>query len=282
MTTPKRRRRRGITSHLYAFGADPALHLRLNPVQLLPGPGFESHHQNGLGVRRAYQPPPVTEQDADTIHGYDVVLRGEEALRVLYDREFFFVGTIDTDFRCRHEARHVSKELADGLARARNDLKQARGAVKRVVEAVKPLGKEHMPGHFAPDRSMRLVHLLFDERMTCLPHHRLASGLFHGFRKRLRSFHIQHDGLSLTGPGDGVAGIPALQVVAPDAPADVVDGSDPVGIAVDRNADFRAVVFYRRNEILDVLGYGRIGMVVREGAVALAEETSRSDTKSVE
>src|SRR5687768_4608630 len=139
-----------------------------------------------------------------------------------------------------------------------------------------------MPGHFAPDRSMRLVHLLFDERMTCLPHHRLASGLFHGFRKRLRSLHIEHDGLSLTGAGESVAGIHDQQVVAPDDLAGIVDDSDPVRIAVERNADFRAVVFYRRNEILDVLGYGRIGMVVWEGAVALAEETSRSDTKSVE
>ena len=50
------------------------------------------------------------------------------------------------------------------------------------------------------------------------------------------------------------------------------DDAQTVGIAVKSQADFCIAVFQRGNQILQVFRFGRVGMVVRESAVHLAEQ----------
>src|SRR5256885_15731676 len=64
MTTPRRRRRRRITSNLNAFRAEPALHLRLNLVELILRAHPETHYQHRSGVRSADQSPTIAKEHA--------------------------------------------------------------------------------------------------------------------------------------------------------------------------------------------------------------------------
>ena len=65
---------------------------------------------------------------------------------------------------------------------------------------------------------------------------------------------------------------------AADRLALVVDEEHAVGVAVEREADVGAEVEHRALEVLQVLGLDRVGGVVRERAVELAEEHGQRRT----
>ena len=54
----------------------------------------------------------------------------------------------------------------------------------------------------------------------------------------------------------------------------VVHEADAIGVAVERDAQVRALAPDGRDQVLEVLGDRRIGMVVRERAVALREQVA--------
>ena len=72
---------------------------------------------------------------------------------------------------------------------------------------------------------------------------------------------------------ENIARVDDEEMIAPDDLAVFVDDADSVGIAIERDADVRAVLLHRGDQVLEILGNRRIGMMVREGAVALAEQT---------
>src|ERR1700682_4145200 len=119
MTTPTRRRLRveGITSNLYAFGAEPTLHLGLNLLQLLLRSRLEPHHEHGLSVRRPDEPPAIPEKDSGSVHGNDLVF-GTEVFRGLFDNaELLVVGTIDADLGRGNEPWNVGQQIPNALPR---------------------------------------------------------------------------------------------------------------------------------------------------------------------
>ena len=61
-------------------------------------------------------------------------------------------------------------------------------------------------------------------------------------------------------------------LVGEDDVAVLVDRADAVRVAVVADADVGAVLLDRGDEVRDVLEHGRVGMMVREVAVGLAEE----------
>ena len=61
------------------------------------------------------------------------------------------------------------------------------------------------------------------------------------------------------------------QLVAPEDRARAVDHADPVGVAVEGDAQVGAGFGHLPHQILQVLLPGRVGMVVGETAVHLAE-----------
>src|SRR3546814_5516829 len=66
------------------------------------------------------------------------------------------------------------------------------------------------------------------------------------------------------------------ELVRPHDPALPVDHADPVGVAVEGDADVGPVRPYRLLELFQILRDGRVGMVRREGAVdALVEKDVR-------
>ena len=62
------------------------------------------------------------------------------------------------------------------------------------------------------------------------------------------------------------------QLVAAHDPALAVDHADPIAIAVERDADLGARGGDRGDQMLEVLGHGRIGVVIGEPAVDLDEQ----------
>ena len=76
------------------------------------------------------------------------------------------------------------------------------------------------------------------------------------------------------GPKRRTASRPKMheELVAVDDLAGLVHRADPVGVAVERDAQLGAGAPHLGLEVAQVLGDGRIGMMVGEGAVRLAEE----------
>src|SRR3546814_3396887 len=71
------------------------------------------------------------------------------------------------------------------------------------------------------------------------------------------------------------------ELVRPHDPALPVDHADPVGVAVEGDADVGPVRPYRLLELFQILRDGRVGMVRREGAVdALVEKDVRAGQAS--
>src|ERR1700682_5020792 len=121
MTTPTRRRRRGITSNLNALRAEPALHLRLNFVELPLRASLEAHHQHRPGVGGADQSPPITKLYANSIDGDDPIPGAEVLPGHVDDSEFLVIGTIDSYLGRGYESRHIRQKLADALSRVCHD-----------------------------------------------------------------------------------------------------------------------------------------------------------------
>ena len=61
-----------------------------------------------------------------------------------------------------------------------------------------------------------------------------------------------------------------------------VDDSDSVGIAVEPDAQVRAGGAHGLDEILEILDDRRIGMMIREGSIALAEQPCPLDVELIE
>src|SRR4030081_3098339 len=97
MRTPTRRRPRGIISNLDAPGPEPALHLGLNPLELLSCTSLEAHHEHGPGVGCPDQSPSFPEQHADPIDRNHFIPRAEVLPGFVHDAEFPVVWTIDAD-----------------------------------------------------------------------------------------------------------------------------------------------------------------------------------------
>src|SRR5687768_1144026 len=280
--SPKASRRLGVISDRYALLAEPAFHDRPDPVQIFLGPRLESHHENGLRVRCPYQSPSVAEQNADAVHVDHVMTRPEILPCLFDDSEFHVVCTVDPDFGSGNEFRDVGHHLAHALSRVSDDPQQPCSAIHRIVESVPALGEEHVPGHLTGDRRMRLVHLFLDQRVSRLPHEGLAAGLLDFFRERLRALHVEYDGLTLPCPSQYIARVHDEDVIAPDDLAFFVHDADSVSVAVERNADLRAISFNGSDKVHQIRGNRRIWMMVGKGPVAFPEENSGRHADSVE
>src|SRR2546423_1277996 len=279
MTTPRRRRRRRITSNLNAFRAEPALHLRLNLVELLLRARLETHYQHRSSVRSADQSPTIAEEHANSIDGDDLIPCAEVLFGFVDDTEFLVIGTINPYLGRGYEPRDVCQKLANTLSRIRNDAQEPGRSVKSVVEPVKALRKEHVPGNLAANRSVGLVHLLLDQRVTGFPHNWNSARFFNGFRQCLGRLYVENDRLTLASSRQDITRVDDEENVSPDDFALIIDDSDSVSIAVERNPHVRPILFHGGDKRLDVFGNGRIRVMIGKGAIALAEQATRLDAE---
>src|SRR4051812_29104981 len=116
--------------------------------------------------------------------------------------------------------------------------------------------------------------------MAGLPHHWNAARFFYGFGQRLRRFDIEHDRLTFAGAGEHITSVDDQQVVAPDDLAITIDHADTIGVAIEGDAEVGSFPLHGANQVLEILWNGRIRVMVRESAVALAEQIRRRDAKA--
>src|SRR5512134_4095523 len=154
----------------------------------------------------------------------------------------------------------------------RHDLEQPGRGEERVVEPKIVPAEEHVPAHLAGEWGPQLPHFGLDERMARLPHDRLRTGRFQGLREEFRAFDVEDYRSPGAEPPHRVPTEDHEQLVPEDYIAVLVHRPDPVGVAVESDAELRTGAAHRGLQITKVLWYGGVGMVVRKGAVGFAEE----------
>ncbi len=204
--------------------------------------------------------------------------RGVVLRHAANDIELDRIGTVDAKLRRRERHGHVREQLAHRLALGAEDLQQPHGRVRRVVEAGPPVGEEHVPAHLPREERAFFLHLRLDERVPRLPHDGLPAVLRDVGVERRRALHLaEHLGARVL--AQHAAREEDQQLVAPHDVAVLVDGAEAIPVAVPRDPDVGPDRLHPRLERLQVLGHGRIGVVVRERPVDVAEQRIRRKTK---
>ena len=168
----------------------------------------------------------------------------------------------------RREARRQRVQHRARIGARAQDLEQARRRVGGVVEAVPALAEEDVAAHLAGERRAELLHLRLDERVAGLPHHRLAAGGADERRELLRALDVEQDRRAAVAL-EHVAREEHQLAVGIDDRAVFRDDAEPVAVAVEREADLGVAELHDTDQLGEVLGLARIGMVVREVAVDL-------------
>ncbi len=137
--------------------------------------------------------------------------------------------------------------------------------------AVEAVGVEDVAGHLAGERGTLLGHHGLDQRMAGLVHDRAAAEPRDLVEQRLAGLDVGDDRLARMA-GQDLGRQDLQQLIAEQDPALAIDHADPVAIAIEGDAELGAVRADRLDQILEVLGHGGIGMVVREAAVDLGEQ----------
>ena len=119
---------------------------------------------------------------------------------------------------------------------------------------------------------MHFLHPRLDERVAGLPHLRPGTRLDERLRQHLGALHVEHHRRAGAEAAHRVAAVEHEELVAEEDLARLVHRADAVGVAIERDAELGAVPPHLGLQVAQVLGDGRVGMMVREGAVRLAEE----------
>ena len=180
-------------------------------------------------------------------------------------------------------ARHVQLGRAEAggqrvehgvcVGRAAQDFKHARAGVGAVIKAVPAVFKENMAAHFAAQRRANLAHLGLDERVAGLVHQRHAASILNFRRQALRAFHVKNNGLARLAP-QHVARKQHHLAVGKNVLAVLGDDAQAVAVAVKGQAKFGVAGLQRLDQVLQILGLARVGMVVGKVAVHFAEQLS--------
>ena len=100
----------------------------------------------------------------------------------------------------------------------------------------------------------------------------LAPAAVSAVGKHLRAFHIEDDRGARAEPPHRIAPEDDEKLIAVDDLAGLVHRPDPVGVAIECDAQLRAGPPHLRLQVPQVFRDGGIGMMVGEGAVGLAEQ----------
>ena len=118
---------------------------------------------------------------------------------------------------------------------------------------------------------MALLHFRLDQRMPGFPHQRLAAALADPEGEPARALDVVND-LRARVALEHVVGEQHQLPVGIDDIAIPGDHAEAVAVAIERKAQLCICIAYRRDQLLQVMRLGRIGMMIREIAVDLAIE----------
>src|SRR4051794_22917586 len=115
--------------------------------------------------------------------------------------------------------------------------------------------------------------------MARLPHHRNSPGFLYRLRQILGCLHVEYDRLTFAWTAEGDTRLHDQQIVTPDDLAAIVDPPNSVSIPVEGDTEVRPVFLNGGSQRLEDLRDGRIGMVVGQRPIALAEQAAGLDSQ---
>src|SRR4051812_854211 len=128
-----------------------------------------------------------------------------------------------------------------------------------------------MAAHLAGEERAVLLHFRLDERVADLPHDGAAAPPLDVVVEGLRAFPLAHNG-GTRKILENVAGEDEQELVTPENVPVFVDGAEPIRVAVEGDAQIGAFDADFLLQISQILRDSGIGMMVREGAVEVAEQ----------
>src|SRR5216684_3690037 len=242
-------------------GCQPAFDLRAVHGERFLTRRLEAHDEHRLRIRGTQQPPSFREGDAHAVERKDRILRGEILGGALDDVELLLVRAVNAQLGRGVRLRQIGQELGQWAALARDVGEQPRGGEEGVVESVPVAAEEHVAAHFTRERCADLFHLLLDEGVTGLPHHRFEPGLLEHLRQHFRALHIEDDGLPLPHATREISAKQYEELIAEHRLPALVHGADTIAIAVEGDAELGLLQFDGGLEVVEVFEHGRIWMV---------------------
>src|SRR4051812_35023282 len=250
---------------------DRALDQAPDLLQLGLGLRFPAQDQKRLRVGSADEAPGAVDDHAHAVHLDGLAVLAQALFRDLDRAELLLLRKVEADLGRGVHLGHAVEHLGQLAPVARHQLEQARRRVDAVVEAVIAVLEEDVPAHLPREERVLLFHLGLDERVPGLPHDGAAAALLDVVVERLRALHLADDGRA--GPvREHVAREEDHQLIAPEDLAVLVHRAHAVGVAVPGDTQIRLCFQHLTLQVVQVLFHGRIGMVIGEGAVELAEE----------
>ena len=234
---------------------------------------FKAQHHHRRGIGRTRQPETIGVFDAHAIECDHALATGEGFRRRLQagdELERLALVHADIEFgridRIRQGFQHGGR-----LRFARQNFQQPRPGIEAVIKAIPAFDKEHVPAHLAGQRRAGFFQLGFNQRVAGVPHHRLAAtganprrkigGAFHVIDNLAAGYARKHIGSKQHQLAVGMNNLPAAG-----------DHAEAVAIAIKGQPQFGIQRAHGGNQVLQVFGFGRVGMMVRELAVHVAKE----------
>src|SRR5690606_33344760 len=193
------------------------------------------------------------------------------ALQAFDHAELALLGDLDVDLRGGDVAGEGAEHLFGGAFVEAEDFQQAGGAVDAVIEAEPALLEEDVAAHLAGQQCAGFLHLLLDQRVPGLPHHRPAAVAADQRGQAAGALDVEDD------VGAGVARYHVLgeqhqQAVGVDDGAGVGHHADAVAVAVEGQAEVGVFRFHPGDQVDQIFRLARVRVVVGEGAIHFAEQ----------
>ena len=157
------------------------------------------------------------------------------------------------------------------MAARRHCAQQSNRCIDAVVEAVPVVLEEQVPAHLARQRTAGFKHLGLDQRVAGLPHQWRTAQFGNALEEGARRFDITDDRCTRQRAQHRL-GEQTEELVAPDDAALPIDRAEPVAVAVEGQPHVGTVLGDGSFEVGEVVLLGRVGVVIREGAVDIGEQ----------
>src|SRR5262249_54268679 len=142
---------------------------------------------------------------------------------------------------------------------------------QRIIVAVEAFGEEHVARHLTGNRSMHLLHLLFDQRVPGLPHDRHATRGADGHRERLRRLHVEDDRLARACSSEYLPPVEYEHISASRYRYPAVNYAYAIRIAITPDPEIGFSVADFSYYVLEIFYDGGIRVMIRERPVGLTE-----------
>src|SRR5688572_4123907 len=128
-----------------------------------------------------------------------------------------------------------------------------------------------MAAHFTREDRPGFFHFRFDQRVSGLPHNGRSAVFLYVVKKRLRAFYFSDDRRARPFRQDRTRK-QDHQLIAPNNSPRFINNADAVAVAIECDADVSVVFTYGVDQVYQVVGHGRVRMMVRKTWIRFDEK----------